>query len=179
MTAKEQLVAIGLLTGGLGCAGIGVLQARETADFVLKAESVPGKILSLNRRIGQSERIESRQKTGLFARTYFRTVVFRTRQGMPVVEQSHRGSTSSRSTFRRRYAPRDEAVVILYDPADPKDFRLDTRWGVWGTTVCFVVTGLFLLAFGTAIQIGVPVLRHLSRVALLPMRLSRKKHPTA
>ena len=75
MTAKERLVAIGLLAGGLGCAGIGVLQAQETADFV--------------------------------------------------------------------------------------------------------VTGLFLLAFGTAMQMGVPVLRHLSSVALLPMRLSRKKHPTA
>ena len=69
--------------------------------------------------------------------------------------------------------------MILYDPADPKDFRLDTRWGVWGTTVCLVLTGLFLLTFGTAIQMGVPVLRHLSSVALLPMRLSRRKHPTA
>ncbi len=132
MTAKERIFAIGLPAGGLGCAGIGVLQAQETADFVQKAESVPGKILSLNRRIGQYEQIERRHKAGGFARTYFRTVVFRTREGMQVVEQSYKSSSSRRRSFTTRHIPADEAVVILYNRADPKDFRLDTRWGVWG-----------------------------------------------
>ncbi len=66
MISREQLLAIGLLTGGLGCCGIGLLQAQETADFVQSATAVQGQILSLDRKIAQHERIERQNMAGKF-----------------------------------------------------------------------------------------------------------------
>jgi hypothetical protein len=146
------MVGFGILTL------VGGVALVETQRFLAGAEGARGVVVDVV-EVVKRERTGSGSSRGFTNRTYFHPVVrFTTAREQVVQFQSDEGAT--RPAYRV-----GDTVEVLYDPANPRNARLDTwssRWGL--ATIC-----LGLGAFGLGVC---ELVRRLTGTRLLP-RASR------
>jgi hypothetical protein len=101
-----------LAIGLVGLAGCGYWAVRTRA-FLARAERAPGTVVDLE---------PSRSKDGT---TYRPVVDYVLPTGQARTLRSNTGSNPPAFSI-------GEAVVVLYDPADPADARIDSTFSLWG-----------------------------------------------
>ena len=176
---NDRVLIIGLFSAGLGCAAVGLQQIDQTSTFVENAESTTALVTSLKEHIGQYDNIEPRHKAGKYSRVYYTTVMFNTQAGLPIVSQSGPHFAGRNRTITSNSVPTDKNVKVFYDPGNPNQFKLDTRWSLWGTSVIFFGIGFISLGLGIAVYMGVPITKHLVGASMAVTRRIGRGRGTA
>ncbi len=152
--AGLTLIAVARGLFGLVFVAIGVALTRSTRRFLRVAERTRGTVVSLRLRVGSSissgpsapppttpptagDAGGSRQ-----SRAYVPTVTFTTRQGEELTAESRIGSNPPAGRVGHE-------VGVLYDPADPSEFRIDSFLGrgkIGGPAFMFIGGGIALIA---------------------------------
>lgn len=116
-------VIMGLLA--LGFIGIGVWFLIDAVAFTDSARTATGEVIAVT---------PHRDDDG--GTTYTPRFAYTDADGVRRTGETHISS----STYD--YAP-GERVAILYDPADPRDVRIDDWFSLWGFPMIFIAAGLF------------------------------------
>jgi hypothetical protein len=137
-----QLVLLGLLLAGGGLVGLGVKVLVDNQRFVARAAGARGVVVDVREEV-RSERRGSGDNERYVDVTYSYPVVrFLTAREQVVQFQGDDGSLRV-----------GDSVRVLYDPANPRDVRLDSwpsRWGA-GTVPVAIGLVLILIAIGAVL----------------------------
>jgi hypothetical protein len=140
-----QGILIILMLGGILFLGVGVKGLVDSWRFTANASGANGVVVEV---VGVVERVQR----GSGDHTYYENVTF----FHPVVqfvtarEQVVRFQASEGHEKRSTYQVGD-TVRIVYDPANPRDARLDTWFSRWGDPLIPVALGLFMVVLGAVI----------------------------
>ncbi len=129
-----MLLVFGLFGLVFGLVGLGMLLSAR--DFKRRAVRAPGRVVALRARRSSN--------TGS---VYYPTVRFTTAYGQDVEAESNFGSNPP-------IGPVGHPVNVLYDPANPVKFRIDSAWGR-GTLFAVIFLGVGLVFLGVSLAAGV------------------------
>ena len=139
MRLAQGGILIILMLAGIFFVGVGVKGLVDSWRFMANASGANGVVVDV---VGVVERVQR----GSGDRTYYENVTF----FHPVVqfvtarEQAVRFQASEGHEKRSTYQVGD-SVRVLYDPANPRDARLDTWFSRWGDPLIPIAVGFFMI----------------------------------
>jgi hypothetical protein len=127
-------LGIGLLT-----LTIGVFFGLRTRRLLKQGVTAPGVVIEnvVEERVGSDHSI---------SRTYRPKVRFRSPNGEEVIFVSHTG-------FGQPAYRQDDAVEVLYDPADPHSAEVKSFWSLWLGPILVSLIGLVPLLVGVGLWV--------------------------
>ena len=165
-----QIVLIVMMVVGAIFVVGGVKALVDSQRFVAKAATANGVVVDVAKVVQREQRGSSGHEYYVDV-TYFHPVVqFLTAREQVVRFQASEGN-SDPSTHRV-----GDSIRILYDPASPRNARLDTWFSRWGDSMILIVVGFALVVIPAVIY---RVLRSLGRVARRAAPQSRTAPSTA
>ncbi len=135
MTGKD-LLSLSFRVIGLLFAVIGAVAAASTAIYITRAVSVPGVVVDHVVEQNAISLMSAAEPTGLL---YYPVVAYDAPSG-----ESH--TLTGRSGRTRKVYEAGDSLPVLVSPDDPQDARIDSTFGVWGSSIILGALGaLFLL----------------------------------
>lgn len=132
----RDLLSLSFRVIGLLFAGIGAIVAVSSALFLGRATRVEGSVVDYQVEQNAITFLRADGETGIL---YYPVVEYPTTRGGRSTVVGRTGRTS------RQYAI-GASVPVLVDPDDPAQARLDSTFGVWGSSIVLGgLGGLFLL----------------------------------
>ncbi len=140
-----QAVPIVLMLAGAIFFVVGVRLLVDSQRFLAKAATANGMVVDVA-QVVRRERRGSNDHPYYVDVTYFHPVV----RFVTVPEQIVQFQASEGSANPSDYRVGD-SVRILYDPANPRNARLDTRFSRWGEDITVIAVGLCFVVIGAVI----------------------------
>ena len=146
-----QLVLIGLMLFGVVLVGVGVKLLVDTRRFLPTAEPAEGVVVRVDKSVSTEVRGSGNRTRSVEVTHYFPFVEFVTARGQVAQFQADDGSLRV-----------GDSVRLLYDPANPRNARLDNWGNRWAGPLALWGAGLAILGVSGAIYLW---LRPWGRVA--------------
>ena len=125
---------------GLTCLIAGIIFYRNGKRLLQKGKKTKGKVVDLVKRSGISN-------DNPMPNHYYHPIIsFETSDGHPVQKELNFGSHPSRYS-------KGQSVVVIYDPEDPSDCNVHSKFQIFGPPVICISFGLAALIAATIIYL--------------------------